>query len=230
MKRETAESSSRKGLKALQLSLGRSDSREQDYDFDTSKSDSSKSGTTTPPKAKKDKTDDKQSKSRDKHPTAKHSPRLKRTDSSRSTHANISSYSAPGTPLVGAKESSFQFVPSQAGNVSHSGSRPGSQFIPHTGSVWHDTRGSAKASPAVSRSESPTAEITHVRDISFLKVIQDLNQELLPKVSGVHSGQTADGQELTETCCQRPKVKSPFELLDEFIECGSNMHSAELSR
>lgn len=65
-------------------------------------------------------------------------------------------------------------------------------------------------------------------DVSLLRVIKDLHQDALPKVTGqpLHN---QDPNELVDGGV-RSKTKSPLELLDEFIECGSNLHSLQLSR
>lgn len=157
------------------------------------------------------------------------SPRLPRTEhvigQKQQTH------SAPTTPAISSKENfSFNSMQSQnqlevayvegqgrptafiGANHQHDGKRPASAFQPL----------------ATSRNmpESPMRDLDS--NLSLLRFIKELNQEVLSTMNGQGSQNQDQVEQLDGVI--RSKTKSPLELLDEFIECGSNLHSHQLSR
>ncbi len=167
----------------------------------------------TPPRRRKEYTQDK------KRNLAQVSPMIARSELVGSSKASESA-SAPCTPNVVTKDS-FAFSSSQQGFSDPPSS--GNQSMSFTSQKLGR---SAKQSPGpgVYKSDAILTGLS----VDLLRVIQDLHEEVLAKQSRPHS-QAMDPIEDAEPAV-KSKFKSPFELLDEFIDCGSSLHSLQLSR
>ena len=152
------------------------------------------------------------------------SPKLSRSDKM----VTKQTQSAPSTPALAQKDS-FTFQPVQDhGYLQNETLTPDyhNRSLPQSGTAFTPYQSDKRTMPGshnVSRSESPVNKSN--ASISLLRVVKDLHQEALSKSHGPAS-QEHDVIEHFE----KLKVKSPLELLDEFIECGSSMHTHQLSR
>ena len=158
--------------------------------------------------------------------TSKYSPMLARAEILELSGKKTKS--APNTPLSRSKDA-FAFAPTQAtqeplpSQASHSKRAEHSNISTPLPATY--TKSLKSQSPAVKVNESPL----HGLSVNLLKVIKDLQEDAISKQCSLLSN-VEDGMDESERCCTRLKAKSPFELLDEFIECGSNIHSLQLSR
>ena len=154
------------------------------------------------------------------------SPKLSRSDHA---HSIKQTHSAPSTPAITSKDK-FGFnlqdlLSEQQVSVESQGK---STALTATPQNHENKRQTAAFQSNVSQNapDSPTYE--HSANVSLLRVIKDLHQEALSKLNI----QSSHNQDLNEHLDGggKSKARSPMELLDEFIECGSNLHSLQLSK
>ena len=155
----------------------------------------------------------------------KSSPRLFRADFipySKQTH------SAPTTPDVRSKDNfSFSRMQDHKQQEQHGPADCKGKPCACTTTIHYNERPSAtSATPSSNKLDASVEELS--ANVSLLRVIKDLHQDALSKVSAQLSQNVDQSEHLDGSV--RSKVKSPLELLDEFIECGSNLHSLQLSR
>ena len=151
----------------------------------------------------------------------KSSPQLLRTNSlsnSKRTH------SAPTTPDVRSKEN-FNFIsnhPEQQNAIDSQ--RRASGFA--TATQYLENKRASITPIAKNALESSVHESSV--NISLLRIIRELHEDAIAKVAG----QQFHGLDQNEhpDVIAKSKAKSPLELLDEFIECGTNLHTLQLSR
>ena len=156
--------------------------------------------------------------------SAKSSPRMPRAElllMTKQTH------SAPTTPSLSAKDS-FTFPPVHDNTPSFTDHHTAPTFMSAASatSFSESRRTPAHQHSWVSqRSQSPTEESSV--NIALLRLIKDLHEEALLKMN-IPVTQEIDTD--SSGGSSKTKLKSPFELLDEFIECGSSLHSLQLSK
>lgn len=157
----------------------------------------------------------------------KSSPALSRSDNavtSKQTH------SAPTTPAITSKDS-FSFSSTQDNQPELASSDYQNKSSTYSvSSQHHESKRHALSFQTSTVSQfsldSPIHELKS--NVSLLRLIKDLHQEALSKMN-VQWSQNPDVLDNPEFAT-RSKLKSPLELLDEFIECGSNLYSLQLSR
>ena len=157
--------------------------------------------------------------------SAKSSPRMPRAElllMTKQTH------SAPTTPSLSTKDS-FAFPPAYDNTPSFADHHTTPTFMSATSTTSFNEN---KRTPAhqhslgSQRSQSPTEESSV--NIALLRLIKDLHEEALLKMN-TPVAQEMDTDQSSGGSSKR-KFKSPLELLDEFIECGSSLHSLQLSK
>lgn len=151
----------------------------------------------------------------------KSSPQLLRANSASNSKRT---HSAPTTPDVRSKEN-FHFNTSQSEQQNTIDSqRRASGFA--TATQYHENKRASITPVAKNTLESSVHESSV--NISLLRMIRELHEDAIAKVAGqqFHGG---DQNEHPDSVT-KSKAKSPLELLDEFIECGTNLHTLQLSR
>lgn len=157
--------------------------------------------------------------------SAKSSPRMPRAElllMTKQTH------SAPTTPSLTTKDS-FTFPPGHDSTPSFSDQHTMPTFMSAASATsFSDSRRTPahQHSWVSQRSQSPTEESSV--NIALLRLIKDLHQEALLKMNTPVAQEMDTDQPSGGSF--KAKLKSPLELLDEFIECGSSLHSLQLSK